>query len=291
MAGSALKVRSVQAGGLNHRVLEWGQRSADTPTLLFVHGFLDCGASFAPLVAQFGGRYHCVAPYLRGHGGTEWVGKGGYYHFFDYVRDLRDLVDQLAGPRLVLVGHSMGGGVATLFAGSWPEAVEKLVLLEGLGPAEEAYDEGPDRIRRWLRELRNIEDRPARTFENLEQVGDRLNRLWPSLAPAQTLELAAWMTKEAPGGGFRWSYDPMHRTRTPMVFRPSRWAPFLRAIECPTLTVSGGESWARWPDLDTRRENLVNRTHCHIEKGSHMLHLDSTDLVEVAISLHIGERT
>ena len=275
------------AGGLKHRVLEWGEASDDSPTLFFVHGFLDCGASFSWLVDSLPEHYHCVAPDLRGHGGTEWVGKGGYYHFFDYVRDLRDLVDRLAGPRLVLVGHSMGGGVASLFAGSWPEASEKLVLLEGLGPAEESYDEGPDRIRRWLRELRNTEGRGPRTFTSLEQVAARLSRLWPSLRPEQTEELAGWMTTEGPEGGFRWSYDPLHRTRTPMVFRPERWAPFLRAISCPTLTISGGESWVNWPDLDTRRANLVDRTHCYIEEGSHMLHLDNADVVGMAILGHI----
>jgi pimeloyl-ACP methyl ester carboxylesterase len=259
--------------------------------LLFVHGYLDCGASFAPLVGQLPDHYHCVAPDLRGHGGTEWVGKGGYYHFLDYVRDLRDLVDQLAGPRLVLIGHSMGGGIATLFAGSWPDAVEKLVLLEGLGPPEEDYEEGPERIRRWLRELRNTESRAARTFETIEQVAGRLGKLWSTLSSEQTLELARWMSCPAEGGGLRWSYDPMHRTRTPMIFRPQRWAPFLRAITCPTLTVTGGQSWYRWPDLEGRRANLVNRTHCHIENGSHMLHLDSAEVVGSAILRHIDAHT
>lgn len=288
MARRIPEVRTVVAGGLAHRVLEWGEASDDAPTVFFVHGFLDCGASFGWLVDELPAHYHCVAPDLRGHGGTEWVGKGGYYHFFDYVRDLRDLVDRLAGERLVLVGHSMGGGVASLFAGSWPEALEKLVLIEGLGPAEESYDDGPGRVRRWLRELRNVEGRGPRTFATLEQVAVRLDRLWPSLRPEQTMELAGWMTTEGPEGGFRWSYDPLHRTRTPMVFRPERWAPFLQAISCPVLTISGGESWVNWPDLDTRRGNLVDRTHCHIERGSHMLHLDSCDLVGKAIAGHIG---
>ena len=281
------QVRRVSASGLSHRVLEWGARSDDSPTLFFLHGYLDCAASFTPLVNELSEGYHCVAPDLRGHGGSEWVGKGGYYHFFDYVRDVRELVDQLAGPRLVLIGHSMGGGIATLFAGSWPDAVEKLVLLEGLGPPEEDYAEGPERIRRWLRELRNTEGRAARLFESLDEVVARLSKLWPTLTEDRVLDLARWMTVPVPEGGFRWSYDPMHRTRTPMVFKPERWAPFLRAITCPTLTVTGGKSWYRWPDLDSRRANLVRRTHCHLENGSHMLHLDSSELVGSAISRHI----
>ena len=287
MSRESPTIRSVMAGGLLHRVFEWGTASPDAPTVFFVHGYLDCGASFTPLVEQLPDSYHCVAPDLRGHGGTEWVGKGGYYHFFDYVRDLRELIDKLAGPRLILIGHSMGGGVSTLFAGTWPQDVEKLVLLEGLGPPEEHYTEGPERVRRWIRELRNSEGRAARSFESLEQVAARLSKLWPTLTAERVLELAGWMTVPTEDGGLKWSYDPVHRTRTPMVFRPDRWAPFLSAITCPTLTVAGGKSWYRWPDLESRRANLVNRTHCHIENGSHMLHLDSATEVGSAISGHI----
>lgn len=284
MSPRSARVRDVLAGGLRHSVLEWGERSDSEPTVLFLHGYLDCGASFTPLVEALGDSLHCVAPDLRGHGRTEWVGPGGYYHFFDYVRDVRDLVDALVGPRLILVGHSMGGGVATLFAGTWPDAVEKLVLIEGLGPPAEDEAEGPDRIRRWIREIGQRAAGERRTFASLEEVVARLRRQWPTLSGERLQELAGWLTVPLPEGRLAWSYDPLHRTRTPQVFRPDRWTPFLRAIECPVLTVTGGKSWYRWPDLEERRTHLRRRSHLHLENGSHMLHLDSPALLSEAIS-------
>ena len=282
--------REVLAGGLRHRVLEWGARSENQPTIFFVHGYLDCGASFTPIVDALPESLHCVAPDLRGHGETEWVGPGGYYHFFDYVRDLRDLVDTLAGPRLVLVGHSMGGGIATLFTGSWPDDVELLVLIEGLGPPAEDEAEGPKRIQRWLREVRAQESQERKTFASLDDVAKRLRRQWPTLSELRSMECARWMTRPTEDGRWVWCYDPLHRTRTPQVFRPERWTPFLEAITCPTLTMTGGRSWYKWPDLEARREHIRERSHVHLKNGSHMLHLDCPHDVASEIARRIGGR-
>ncbi len=285
------RVSERTAGGLKHRILEWGSRREDQPTIVMVHGYLDCAGSFSALASLLSGSFgfHCIAADVRGHGGTEWVGQGGYYHFFDYVRDLRDLVTQVGGERPILLGHSMGGGIATLFAGTWPEELSALVLLEGLGPPAEDYGDGPDRMRRWLRELDGVAERPFRSFESLEKVGQRLGRLWPTVPAERLLDVARWQTRRE-GDHYVWSYDPAHRTRTPMIFRPDRWAPFLQAIRCPVLTITGGQSWYRWPDLEERRANLVDRTHVHIETASHMLHLDSPLGVSSAIYAFIKDK-
>ena len=103
----------------------------------------------------------------------------------DMAEAVHAVLQVLKQDKVILIGHSMGGGVSTLFAGTWPDDVEKLVLLEGLGPPEEHYVDGPGRVRRWIRELRNSEGRAARSFENLEQVAARLSNclLYTSPSP------------------------------------------------------------------------------------------------------------
>ena len=87
--------------------------------LLCFHGFLDHGASFR-FMAEHLPEFRVVAPDVRGHGHSDWVGPGGYYHFYDYYDDARALLDQLGWSRFALLGHSMGGSIATGLAALEP---------------------------------------------------------------------------------------------------------------------------------------------------------------------------
>ena len=279
-------IRHVVAGGLDHRVFEW-DGGGDT-TVLLLHGLADSGATWATVVPHLPAGLHVVAPDLRGHGGTGHVGAGGYYFFPDYVRDLRDLVDALERERLVLVGHSMGGGVSALFTGAWPDEVERLVLVEGLGPPEEDPAEAPRRLRRWIREVQQVQRgrRGPGPIADLADAARKLRRRAPGLDEQASLELARWLTVEG-DDGLRWSADPLHRTRTPLIFQLHRWAPFLDAITCPVLTISGGRSWYRWPELEARYALLADRRHLELEGATHAVHADAPEALGAAIGRFI----
>ena len=275
---------TVRAGGLDHRVVQWD--GGGSTTVLLVDGFLDVGGTFDALVRLLPDDLHCVAPDMRGHGETARAAESGYYHFVDYVRDLRDLVDALKRDRLVLVGHSMGGGISTLFSGTWPEDVHRLVLLEGLGPPKEDLDDGPKRIRRWIEELRAVHEgyKPVKSFPTLEEGAERLRAKDPFLGEERSRDLVRWLVRQREDGAFEWLHDPVHRTRTPLVYRPEVWAPFLRAITCPVLTISAERSWYRWPDLPDRRAQLQDHRHLHVDESSHMLHHDVPEVLAAAIA-------
>ena len=65
--------------------------------------------------------WHIVAPDWRGHGETEWVGPGGYYHFNDYVRDLHQIAATVRRDKLV-VQALHGGHGGNLLAWGIPPA-------------------------------------------------------------------------------------------------------------------------------------------------------------------------
>src|SRR5437762_3668322 len=98
--------------GMRHHVVEW---PGSGPTLMLLHGYLDHARIFDPLAAELAG-FRLLAPDLRGHGDTDWVPAGGYYYFPDYAADVHAIAHALATPPLALVGHSMGGGVASALA-------------------------------------------------------------------------------------------------------------------------------------------------------------------------------
>ena len=282
----------VHGSGLPIRTLVWEPRpptATEQATVLLLHGYLDCGGTFAPLVRHLPDGLRVLAPDLRGHGESGRVPASCWYHFVDYVRDVRAVVDALhPGGRLVVLGHSMGGGVAVQFTGAYPAEVERLILVEGLGPPREDLSVGPARVARWVAELA-AGPKPARGFASLEEAAARIARQNPAMATEQALEAATWLAEEA-GGGWRWRHDPWHRARTPQPYQPERYVAFVAAITAPVLLVTGGRSWYRWDDLEERRAQIADRRRLHLESVGHMVHYEAPAVLGAAIGEFLAGR-
>src|SRR5439155_26064795 len=126
------------------------------------------------------------APDLRGHGDTQRVGAGGYYHFMDYLHDVADLVDAAARERLALVGHSMGGNIAALYAGTFPERPSHLVSMEGIH-FQERPESLPRRAAEWIAGVREARRRGPRVHPTIEACAERLRQFDPRCLPELAL--------------------------------------------------------------------------------------------------------
>ena len=265
-----------QGNGLRLRVHRFHDEAAPPSglVLLLLHGYMDAGGTWdlvAPRLAAAG--HVLLAPDLRGFGESEAVGAGGYYHFVDYVADVDALVRQLvpADARLGVVGHSMGGTIATLFAGARPERVERLALLEGLGPPNMAPGAAVDRVRAWLRNLEQM----ARSPRPLDSMDDALRRLaanHPRVARDVLASRARWLTRLDGEGRLTWAHDPLHRTTSPMPFQIEMFEAFLSKITCPTLVVGGGPLGFHPEDEAARIEKLAEATVAELPDAGHMMH-------------------
>jgi pimeloyl-ACP methyl ester carboxylesterase len=243
-------------------------------TLLLLHGYMDAGGTWdlvAPSLAAQG--HSLLAPDFRGFGESDGVGPGGYYHFVDYVADVDALVRELvpAGSRLGLVGHSMGGTIASLYAGSRPERIERLALLEGLGPPAMEPSVTVDRVRAWLRNLEQVQ----RTPRPLESMDDALRRLAANhpRVPREILgSRARWLTRLDAEGRLTWAYDPLHRTTSPMPFQVEMFEAFLTKITCPALVVGGGPLGYHTDDEQDRIAKLADVEVAELPDAGHMMH-------------------
>jgi len=242
------------ATGLRYHVLEWGAEDpALDHTVVLLHGFLDIAWSWqATAEAGLAGQFHVVAPDLRGHGDSDRVGAGGYYYFPDYLADLHALVPLVARRRLSLVGHSMGGSVASYYAGTYPDKVHRLALLEGTGPPETAPP-GPDRIRAWLSACQKVRERAHRGYGSVEEAAARLQANDALLDPELARALAERGTIRGPDGRLRFKHDPLHATPGPFGFQLEVAERFWRAITCPVLLVEGAESAFRHAAAEAAR--------------------------------------
>ena len=271
--------------GLRYHCRVWGDAKA--PKLFMLHGWMDVSASFQFLVDCLRGDWRVIAPDWRGFGLTEWT-KGGAYWFPDYFADLEALLEhyQPRAPAVVL-GHSMGGNVAAMYAGIRPERIAKLVDLEGLGLSGTAPEKAPERYARWLAEL--AEDRPGfRDYENFDALAERLRGNNPRLTKERSLFLARHWGRAKPDGRVELASDPAHKLVNPVLYRAEEAIACWRRVAAPVLWVEGAESNAHEflklsaADLAARKQCFRQLTERVIGDAGHMLHHDQPErLAEV----------
>jgi pimeloyl-ACP methyl ester carboxylesterase len=259
--------------GLDLHVLEWGSERPELEhTVVLVHGFLDLAWGWEDLVlAGLAERFHVIAFDQRGHGDSDRIGPGGYYHFMDYVADLASLLERVGRQQISLVGHSMGGTVVSYYAGAFPDRVARLALLEGVGPPEDAADL-PERTRHWIRGWAAARNKAPRAYPDLAAAARRLQQQDAKLGAELALRLAERGTRELADGSRAFKHDPLHLTRGPYPFRSSFARSFWERITCPVLLVEASESPFQY--LEGREERLATfrnaRTHV-IAGAGHMM--------------------
>lgn len=266
--------------GLPLSVVEWSAWEEDNHRVpvICLHGWLDQGLAWAGMVEGLPGRW--LALDQRGFGQSGHTGPGGYPHFLHYVADVDALVEALGGGPVDLVGHSMGGTVASLVAGVLPDKVRRLVVIEGLG-ALPRWTHGPvEQLRLHLKGLR--EPPEAAVVPDVEAAAARLLRRHPELAPDHALALAEHGTVADPAGGRRWSYDPLHMTRAAYPFGEETFRAFLGEIAAPTLLLWGSEGW--YPEaLREGRAAVLAKVEQQVLSGGHMLPYDAPAALGAAV--------
>ncbi|MGE5060340.1 MAG: alpha/beta fold hydrolase [Betaproteobacteria bacterium] len=276
---SAPRHSFIDAQGLRIHCLEWGH--FDGEPLILVHGYLDLADSWRAFVAALETgqpNFRVIAPDCRGHGDSGWIGAGGYYHFPDYVFDLDCVVRAHSLDSFTLIGHSMGGTISLLYAGTFPERVKKLVLIEGIGPVGMTFSEAPLKMEKWITELHERGRRHFREYTSLAAGASQLRQTNPRLSENTALEIARAAMKQNDRGKWVWKFDPLHRTTAPQPFYTAQALEFLRRIQCPVLLIDGEQSrQTRRTDKQERYEAIANHQRVTINGAGHMVHQDNPD--------------
>jgi pimeloyl-ACP methyl ester carboxylesterase len=281
--------RFLSVRGLRYHLREWGEPGA--PQLVLLHGWMDVSASFQFVVDALAGDWHVLAPDWRGYGLTD-NGPGDCYWFPDYLGDLDAILDSVspAAPA-TLVGHSMGGNVALLYAGVRPARVGALVNLEGFGLRDNPPEMAPARYARWLDELKSPPQ--GRRYHSLAEVADRLRRNNPRLDAERAAFLAAHWSRRTAGGDYEIAGDPAHKIVNPVLYRWAEAAACWRAIACPVLWVEAADTDAhRWAgdaaEIAQRVAVLRSVEVARVDDAGHMLHHDQPAVLAQLIAAFAG---
>jgi pimeloyl-ACP methyl ester carboxylesterase len=272
--------RFVQIRGLRYHVRHW--RAPGAPKMILLHGWMDVSASFQFLVDALKSDWDIHAPDWRGYGLTEW-GKSDCYWFPDYIADLDLLLEDIDAARPVnLVGHSLGGNVAALYAGVRPARVARFANLEGFGMAPTRPEQAPRRYARWLEELG---DPPAfRPYDDFAALAARLRSGNKRLSPEKAQFLARHWGKELDGKVVLRS-DPAHKIVNPVLYRYEEMRACWREVTAPVLWMEAAESETLQRmkltagDLAERRAAFRDLRHVTVAHAGHMLHHDQPEAV------------
>lgn len=277
----------VVANGLGHHVLTWDGGGA---TVVLCHGFLDLAWSWDAVARRLSAAgYRAVAFDWRGHGETDHVGAGGYYHFPDYCLDLDELLPRLSPEPVHLVGHSMGGGACLMYAGArGPDRLRTVTSIEGLGVPAQPGEAAPDQLRAWLGTVAASRSRAERPIADLQEALRRMRVQSPSLPEALGLFLAEKNTVRDPDGTLRWRFDRLHRTRAPTPFRREAFEALLRAITVPALFVGCARGF-RLPDEAERVAWIPRGRRVELPGVDHMVHRHAPDTLAEALLAFLAE--
>jgi pimeloyl-ACP methyl ester carboxylesterase len=254
MSSRAERLNTASVGGIRLHTLQWGDR--ELPKVVLLHGG---GANahwwdhIAPTLAE---RFHVVALDFRGHGDSDYPDETRVGAFSD---DLEALLEHLDQPRVILVAHSMGGGVAIGHAARHDD-VHALVAVDVSRGASRRSRRGA-RLALALR----------RTYATREEAIARYRFLPTSEHASEELRahIASCSVRQEQDGRFGFKFDPR------WFSLPPRPRPDLARIRCPVLVVRGSDSpMLTEQGADALVEELSDGHSVVVEGAGHHVHLD-----------------
>ncbi|MBI2861502.1 MAG: alpha/beta hydrolase [Chloroflexi bacterium] len=262
--------------GLKLHYLDWGTEGK--PAMLLLHGFTGNAHAwdrFAPSVQPF---YHVLALDQRGHGDSGWASDG--YTTDRYVADLTSVIAALGLSPVTLVGLSMGGINAMVYAALHPESVTRLVVVD-VGP-----EPSPASLARW--------DQPPppepESFGSLEEVMQFLHQGDPRPPMEWWQHLVPYCVMRRSDGRLIWRHDPalLNRTKPDAARAAFLWEKW-RQIRCPTLVLRGGESDVL--AIETAQKMLAEQPNARLVEiagSGHTIQEDQAEAFEAAVRDFLG---
>lgn len=255
--------------GIEIHGVRWG--NPDGERVLMLHGWLDNAASFellGPLLDAF----NVVAVDLPGHGLSGHWPEHSHYHFWAGVEDIELILDQLGWRDCHMVGHSMGAAMATLYAGSFPDRLKSLTLIEAIGPLAGDSEGTPERVAQAIEQMKTHNPEHSLKPSMDVFVQTRLNGSL-KLSESSSKRIMARSVEQS-DQGYKWRNDKRLK-HTSMVRLPESFiTSFIEKIQCPVLGVFAEDGLFKPSHIEQRWQHIQNPYNLLWMSGGHHLHMD-----------------
>ena len=257
----------------------WGNPEG-MPVLAF-HGWLDNAATFdhlAPYLKEF----RLVSLDLPGHGLSEHRSSGSSYHFSDIIVDVLEVLHVLGWEHFSLLGHSMGAGVASYLAGTIPEKICSLILIEGLGSLAQDAEKMPEILRESAEQWQHLAHKKLPIYPDVE-TAVKVRHHVGGIEESSVRTLVARGLQPV-DGGFTWRSDPRLKIKSRHYLTEEQACAFLEEITAPVLLIEAENAKQdQWKELLRKRTPYIKNLQHRKVSGDHHLHLDNPQEVAAVI--------
>jgi pimeloyl-ACP methyl ester carboxylesterase len=289
MENSPSSTSCVKVRGLRYGVRRWGSDSASP--IVMLHGTRDTSATFQFLVDHLKRDWHVVAPDWRGHGRSEWT--PGAYWLHEFVADLDSFLECFfPGRPVALVGHSLGGNIAGIYAGLRPSQVSHLISLDGFGPLVNRLPVDVTEVLSSFLESLKAQPRRGR-YATINEMAARIRTVNPRLNDSMANFLAQHSTRISSDGAYEWLYDPTHRFSLPSLHSIEEWGAIWQRIVAPVLWMVSQDKRPGAPfgiagEIERRAAYVPTLQLVELPGTGHNLHHDAPEQVAYLIEEFIS---
>jgi pimeloyl-ACP methyl ester carboxylesterase len=259
--------------------LHWSRPGA--PKVLCLHGWLDNAASFVPLSAYLQD-FDLLALDFAGHGFSSHRPADSRYYLTENLFDVDAALAVLGWNSCHIIGHSMGGGIASSFAAARPECVNRLVLLDAVGTLSRSVDQTAKQL---LLSMQSVRKTPGdlRPYESIQEAMQTRQKV--SSLTADAARLLCERSLQHTGDYYQWRTDPRLNWRSPQFLTDEQALDLLSAIEAPTLAITSATALEYLGDamLQKRIVAIADCTHV-TDGGEHHFHMEQPERIGVCIT-------
>jgi pimeloyl-ACP methyl ester carboxylesterase len=256
--------------GLRLAAVEHGD--AGGHPVIALHGWLDNAGSFELLAPELR-NCHLIALDAAGHGRSGHRGADSGYNIWQDVGDVLDVADQLGWERFSLLGHSRGGAIATLFAATFPDRTDRLLLIEGGLPMIGDASEAPENLASAIQQSRVLHGKTGRVFATREAaIAERVGGFTPVTEAAADVLAARSLAQVE--GGWQWQADQRLKAGSDIKLTRELLEAFLLRVNVPAICILAEDSpFYRFETFQTmlplisgiKIQKLPGRHHFHLE--------------------------
>lgn len=278
-------IKQAQVNGLRLNYVDWGEDGR--PPMVLLHGFSAQARYWDGFAVHLRDAHHVYALDQRGHGDSDWASD---YPEDAMPSDLAAFVDQIGLERFMLVGHSMGGGVAFRYTADHPERVDRLIIEDSSLPS-------PDRPPVFNPDNSVQRSLAKDTFEDEDAVVAHLAKQSPGVSEERLRQVIPLWYRRLDDGTYTFKFDPALRNRLraadqdPEAYRRAALdlRRKLQAFTGPMLLIRGGESDILSPEAaEDTIAAFANGTLVTIPGAGHNVHTDNPRAFRAAVRDWLG---